>query len=464
MTRNSKDLIDNDRGLSIISVLVAAAIGIVVFTSIISMITNVFKSQRAVQAKDAERELVGSIRKILSDPTICAASFGGSAPAGAGFSKTQITDGAVPPNIKYQTGVKYLNNLVQIVDFQVKNFSAYNPTVNPSLGKAELLITMSKIGSTIGSDQMSSIIYLQATINGAGNITQCYALGSADSLWQISPTNMTDIYYSGGKVGIGTDSPICSLHVFKDAQLIGETPAIFDAGGSNQIINTLSGPFQGCFSGGSTGAGGKAFLCIGRTSNAALTGSEVIQSSYAGNTGAPLVLNPYGGNVGIGLTNPAFRLHVGGGQLVITDNGSAAAPALGVGDNNTGIFRTGAGQDMGFSTNGAERVRIDTAGRVGIGTNNPAATLDVKNGRIHGQLNCRKVAGVPGTNGSTAFCAADEYVISGGGRCETIPNINPGFLHQSEPTDDLSGWSIDCYKWNWTTDNIASAYAVCCKK
>jgi hypothetical protein len=59
--------------------------------------------------------------------------------------------------------------------------------------------------------------------------------------------------------------------------------------------------------------------------------------------------------------------------------GTVGAPALSpVGDTNTGIYFPAA-DAIGISTNGVDRVRVTSAGNVGIGTNTPLTSLDVVN-------------------------------------------------------------------------------------
>jgi hypothetical protein len=57
-------------------------------------------------------------------------------------------------------------------------------------------------------------------------------------------------------------------------------------------------------------------------------------------------------------------------------DGTAATPAIRGTDANTGIFFPAA-DTIAFSEGGAEAMRIDGSGNLGIGTNNPATKLDV---------------------------------------------------------------------------------------
>jgi hypothetical protein len=70
-------------------------------------------------------------------------------------------------------------------------------------------------------------------------------------------------------------------------------------------------------------------------------------------------------------------LNLGGNRAVNSAAGTAAAPAICAGgDVNTGIFGPAA-DTVAIATNGAERVRLNSAGLIGVGTTNPRARLHV---------------------------------------------------------------------------------------
>jgi hypothetical protein len=90
--------------------------------------------------------------------------------------------------------------------------------------------------------------------------------------------------------------------------------------------------------------------------------------------------------VGIGTTNPIANLHVqndsaNSGTIRVTNNttGSTYSDGLLVGydTSNDSVIVNHEATNLKFYTNAAETMRIDSNGNVGIGTTNPAATVDV---------------------------------------------------------------------------------------
>jgi hypothetical protein len=96
------------------------------------------------------------------------------------------------------------------------------------------------------------------------------------------------------------------------------------------------------------------------------------------------------GKCGIGTTSPASPLHVNGNAqfgagnskeafIQATNSGRVASnPAYSFnGDVDTGMFNPNTDNTIAFATGGSERMRIDSSGNVGIGTNSPTEKLHV---------------------------------------------------------------------------------------
>jgi hypothetical protein len=90
------------------------------------------------------------------------------------------------------------------------------------------------------------------------------------------------------------------------------------------------------------------------------------------------------GNVGIGMANPTQKLEISGGSVFINNGSSDSNLYLGA-DANTSAGRLrwdNNNSKLYFGSNGNDRIVIDNAGNVGIGTPNPLERLDVDNGTV----------------------------------------------------------------------------------
>ena len=203
---------------------------------------------------------------------------------------------------------------------------------------------------------------------------------------------------NGGNVGIGTVSPQDLLHMYgaSDSTLRIET----NTGQAQILLRAGATTRRACRIDFSRADNGSQYMQIIGDYQQNATDDLTIASSTSGRIMTWL----QSGNVGIGTTSPQGALHVAGNSgssntskvlgvhmgvyastyahIEIVSSGSNTgwidfknANTGGNGDHSERI-RGGSGH-LEFITNMAERMRINSSGYVGIGTNNPLCPLDV---------------------------------------------------------------------------------------
>ena len=255
-------------------------------------------------------------------------------------------------------------------------------------------ITGAKIasGAISSEDIASSLTTLSAVSLSAGQITVTAGTSAVPAISPVNDTN-TGIYFpaadtvaigeggveamridSNGNVGIRNNSP----STMDTANGYGDL--VIGNGSSNRGVTIFGGPDS---------TGGLVFA-DGTVSTDSYKGMVVYSHNeeamlFYANAEEYLRISS-SGNVGIGTLAPLQKLHVQGNttisgsltalslsasQITVTA-GNSAVPAISpVNDTNTGIYFPAA-DTIAFAEGGAEAMRIDSGGRVGIGNNSPA--------------------------------------------------------------------------------------------
>jgi hypothetical protein len=219
------------------------------------------------------------------------------------------------------------------------------------------------------------------------------AIGTyADTPFILATQNAERIRITGtGNVGIGTTSPALKLHVAGGTRITGVLEIRSDAETKRLVMDYDDS-----------------------------TDTGAIFAIQDGVSYKNLTLNRDGGNVGIGTNSPATRLDVNG--VINTNNNiSWANGNADINGQDTNLkFRTYTGSAL------TEKVRITSAGKVGIGTTSPTETLHITSAGDNGII----VGNTFDTSGNNWRLWTDNY--------DSVPNTNFLFKLSYGATDVIS--------------------------
>ena len=191
----------------------------------------------------------------------------------------------------------------------------------------------------------------------------------------------------GGNVGIGTSSPSRKLHVALDG---GTIPTEGVSGTTGIIINNNSAVSDDVAMALISGTSGQGEIRFGDQDDENRgvilyeQDTDLMKFRTSG-TGIDMTIDD-AGNVGIGTISPDYKLDITGtvratstvfGNQFKAGTGTVAGNSYSyLGNGNIGMYFP-SNVNLGFTTDGVERIRIDDSGNVGIGTSSPDNPLTV---------------------------------------------------------------------------------------
>ena len=327
-------------------------------------------------------------------------------------------------------------------------------------------LTLGGACSTLGVDNNSPFY----SKNGSGTYEQFLCPRSNDNVMYLNygsaglnvknNAGTTTMFMSSNNyVGIGSTNPNYKLDVAGNANFTNGANVAgaggvvsFQANPNSSPMAQINGYLNNWGNGTTQDQGGLAFatraVSACNTSNVPLTTKMLLDNT---------------GNLGIGTTTPAYTLDVGGTARVITSIMTPLVTATtfkcGAGPMNVSsefdIYYTadfdgnnGGAQHVFYSSSN-EKMRLTTAGNLGIGTNNPLYKLDV-NGTINtnNTITASNVT-VSGTVTSTTV-SSSNITATGGITTTGIAKANKlscGYVSVNDFSTNQSQYSTDLFAY-----------------
>jgi hypothetical protein len=295
--------------------------------------------------------------------------------------------------------------------------SSGNVGIGTSSGSARLNVNGGTSTSQIRWEVNNAAYTQEVSTNAAVNAYVYKSNDASYHVWKLSSSEAMRLD-SSGNIGIGTSSPSNKLQVSGDGARIAAQCATNSASASTeseleaQVYNYWGGTGGPTYTGTAIQQYGAAATGTSSGISNANLGILRFQNGAGGliytNGSSPLIFATTAtermridssGNVGIGTPSPASKFDVrtsaaeiarfsssstnGGYQIFYPDNVTTpvyvgSLKAILATGNATDFAIVGSGaNNMVFGTNSAERMRIDSSGNVGIGTNSPQSSLQV---------------------------------------------------------------------------------------
>ena len=280
-------------------------------------------------------------------------------------------------------------------------------------------------------NSITSNLNFSAPVNFAANVGAITSNGSTGTAGQVLTSNGSATYWStvsgsgtvtsvatGNGVTGGPITTTGTISVVANDGITSNTSGLFVTQGTGTVVNA-------------TGVHVNSTYIGTIASNSATYANSSVTNTFTVGTASYFVAN---GNFGIGTSSPGTKLEVAG-SITIKESGKAynllvSSPStaysgylatynssgtrigyLGYWDGSslTGAWTDGSTPLM-FGTNGSERIRVDSSGNVGIGTNSPSSTLDVS-----GTIRTGSGGTDPGTGAAFYFVGSGSYqtVVAG---------------------------------------------------
>jgi len=332
--------------------------------------------------------------------------------------------------ISTRLGIGSTNILYSLNVGNTANFTNLFASGNVGIGttaptyKLELVGSNSifRIGDTAGNtlvdiSETSAQFNLPTTFSSSGDVNLAYDLNFTNTtasyirsnaplyIQTEHPTNNVDLILSAANSGaVIVDDNLqvggtFTYNVGASAGFILQT----DANGNASWVASSAVGSTYTFTNGLTYTAGNVGLGGTLTSNTKInTGANSLSFLGLGNSQALFI--GASGYIGVGTTNPNQMLHVKTGNIYADGGNILVNQTAKISLNGTPsvYFMSGSSDVLQMFTASVERLRIDSAGLIGIGTTNPTALLDI--------------TGPAGLGGSTSFFNAIGGISPVGGR------------------------------------------------